>query len=115
MQITTLLPEAEASASGVPALGAGVDYTWAVEQFYEALKLRKEAKQLRVRAEEFRRIDLKFSVPVVVGRGRWAASLPRTAGLYLVLNGEGDRLYVGAAAELRGRIERQLAPPRLRL
>ena len=36
-QITTLLPEAEASASGVPALGAGVDYTWAVEQFYEAL------------------------------------------------------------------------------
>jgi len=37
VQITTLLPEAEASASGVPALGAGVDYTWAVEQFYEAL------------------------------------------------------------------------------
>lgn len=36
-QITTLLAEAEASANGVPALGAGVDYTWAVEQFYEAL------------------------------------------------------------------------------
>lgn len=36
-QITTLLPEAEASASGVPALGKGVDYTWAVEQHYEAL------------------------------------------------------------------------------
>jgi len=36
-QITTLLPDAEAAASGVPALGAGVDYTWVVEQFYEAL------------------------------------------------------------------------------
>jgi len=36
-QITTLLPDAEASASGVPAMGAGVDYAWAVEQFYEAL------------------------------------------------------------------------------
>lgn len=36
-QITTLLPDAESSPSGVPALGAGMDYTWAVEQFYEAL------------------------------------------------------------------------------
>ena len=36
-QITTLLPDAEASASGVPALGAGVDCDRAVEQFYEAL------------------------------------------------------------------------------
>jgi RNA polymerase sigma-70 factor (ECF subfamily) len=36
-QITTLLPEAEPLASGAPAPAAGVDYDWAVEQFYEAL------------------------------------------------------------------------------
>jgi RNA polymerase sigma-70 factor (ECF subfamily) len=36
-QITTLLPQAEPMASGVPAPAAGVDYDWAVDQFYDAL------------------------------------------------------------------------------
>jgi RNA polymerase sigma-70 factor (ECF subfamily) len=36
-QITTLLPATEQSASGDPAPAAGVDYDWAVEQFYETL------------------------------------------------------------------------------
>ena len=36
-QITTLLPATEPSASGVPSPASGVDYDWAVEQFYEAL------------------------------------------------------------------------------
>ena len=36
-QITTLMPDIEVSASGVPALGTGVNYDWAVEQFFEAL------------------------------------------------------------------------------
>jgi len=31
------MPDIEVSDSGIPALGAGVDYDWAVEQFYEAL------------------------------------------------------------------------------
>ena len=36
-QITTLMPDIEVLASGVPALGTGVNYDWAVEQFYEVL------------------------------------------------------------------------------
>ncbi|HUZ07428.1 MAG TPA: RNA polymerase sigma factor [Candidatus Paceibacterota bacterium] len=36
-QITTLLPEAEPPVSDVSAPATGVDYDWAVEQFYAAL------------------------------------------------------------------------------
>ena len=36
-QITTLLPATEPLASGAPVPATGVDYDWAVEQFYEAL------------------------------------------------------------------------------
>ena len=36
-QLTTVMPQTEASTCGVPALEAGINYDWAVEQFYEVL------------------------------------------------------------------------------
>ncbi|MBL9081941.1 MAG: hypothetical protein JNK76_09065 [Planctomycetales bacterium] len=80
---------------------------------WTALKLRKESHQLRERAESWRRREIKFSTPVSVTQKRWSQQVPVTAGVYLVLNAEGTRLYVGAARELRSTLEKLLAPARL--
>lgn len=80
---------------------------------WTALKLRKESHQLRERAEAWRRREIKFTTPVSVTRKRWSQHIPNTAGIYLVLNPEGTRLYVGAARDLRSTSEKLLAPARL--
>jgi hypothetical protein len=80
---------------------------------WTALKLRKEAHQLRERAEAWRRREWKFTTPVSVGRSRWVKSIPAAAGVFLVLDGEGNRVYVGAAVDLRARLEKLLAAGKL--
>lgn len=87
----------------------GFEYRWT------ALKLRKEAKQLRVRAEELKKIETDFAVPIRVAGKRWEKSVPAASGLYLILNAEGDRIYIGAATDLRARLLKQLAAARVRL
>jgi len=105
-----------------PALAAEFDKTAmkygggkkAFEYRWTALKLRKEAKQLRVRADELRKVEPAFTTPIRVAGKRWEKLIPKTAGLYLILNSEGDRLYVGATTDLRSRLLKQLSPARLR-
>jgi site-specific DNA-methyltransferase (adenine-specific) len=85
------------------------EYRWA------ALKLRKEARIIRRRAEELRRVELKFSVPIAPARGAKLNKLPQEPGLFSLYDGEGERLYVGAATDLRAAVERVLAKTRLKI
>ncbi|MBA4016534.1 MAG: site-specific DNA-methyltransferase [Pirellula sp.] len=80
---------------------------------WTALKLRKDAHQLQERGAAWRRRELKFTTPTPTSRKNWWKSLPSAAGIYLVLNAEGTRLFVGAALDLRARLEKLLAPTKL--
>jgi site-specific DNA-methyltransferase (adenine-specific) len=80
---------------------------------WTALKLRKESHQLRERSEAWRRREIKFTTPVSVAHKRWSQHIPNAAGIYVVLNAEGTRLYVGAARDLTSTLEKLLAPARL--
>lgn len=85
------------------------EYRWA------ALKLRKEARIIRRRAEDLRRVELKFSVPIAPARGAKLNKLPQEPGLFSLYDGEGERLYVGAATDLRAAVARVLAKTRLKI
>ncbi|MCE9605843.1 MAG: site-specific DNA-methyltransferase [Planctomycetia bacterium] len=87
----------------------------AFEYRWTALKLRKEAKQLRVRAEQLKKTEPEFATPLRVAGKRWEKGIPEAPGLYLILNAEGERLYIGATTDLRARLVKQLASARLRL
>lgn len=87
----------------------GFEYRWT------ALKLRKEAKHLRERATELKRVEPAFATPMRLSGKNWSRSIPDAPGLYLLLNAEGDRLYIGATMSLRNRITKQAATTRLRL
>ncbi|MBL9090361.1 MAG: hypothetical protein JNL96_04010 [Planctomycetaceae bacterium] len=80
---------------------------------WTAMKLRKEAKQLRDRGQELRRTELAFGTPVSAARARWWKQFPTEPGLFLVLDPEGNRRYVGAALNLRARMEKLLTPTKL--
>jgi len=80
---------------------------------WTAMKLRKEAKQLRDRGQELRRTELAFGTPVSAARARWWKQFSTEPGLFLVLDPEGNRRYVGAAMNLRARTEKLLAPTKL--
>jgi site-specific DNA-methyltransferase (adenine-specific) len=80
---------------------------------WTALKLRKESHQLRERSEAWRRREIKFTTPASVAQKSWAKHIPNTGGIYVVLNAEGTRLYIGAARDLRSTLEKLLAPARL--
>jgi DNA modification methylase len=85
------------------------EYRWA------ALKLRKEARELRRRADELRRVELKWSVPIALARKGRLETLPHASGLYAIFDGEGERLYVGAATDLRSALEKLLPKARHKL
>ena len=85
----------------------------AFEYRWTALKLRKEAKQLRVRAQELKKLEPAFETPIRIAGKRWGKSIPQSGGLYLILNAAGDRLYIGAASSLRARLAKQLVAARL--
>ena len=80
---------------------------------WTALKLRKDAHQLAERGAAWRRRELKFTTPIPTSRKSWWKSLPADSGIYLVLDAEGTRLFVGAALDLRARLEKLLAPAKL--
>lgn len=80
---------------------------------WTALKLRKDAHQLAERGAAWRRRELKFTTPIPTSRKSWWKSLPTASGIYLVLDAEGTRLFVGAALDLRARLEKLLAPAKL--
>ncbi len=85
----------------------------AFEYRWTALKLRKEAKQLRDRAQELRKLEPAFETPIRIAGKRWDKSIPQAGGLYLILNSAGDRIYIGATSSLRARLAKQLAAARL--
>jgi DNA modification methylase len=85
----------------------------AFEYRWTALKLRKEAKQLRDRAQELRKLEPSFETPIRIAGKRWDKSIPQAGGLYLILNSAGDRIYIGATSSLRARLAKQLAAARL--
>jgi len=85
------------------------------EYRWTALKLRKEARVIRRRAEALRRRELRFTVPIALARGGNLKKLPDESGLYAVFDGEGERLYVGAATNLREQLARLLPKSRLKL
>jgi DNA modification methylase len=87
----------------------GFEYRWT------ALKLRKEAKQLRLRAQELKRVEPAFGTPMRLTGKNWSRAVPNAPGLYLLLNADGDRIYIGASISLRTRIMKQAATTRLRL
>ena len=80
---------------------------------WTALKLRKDAHQLAERGAAWRRREFKFTTPIPTSRKSWWKSLPAVSGIYLVLDAEGTRLFVGAAFDLRARLEKLLAPTKL--
>lgn len=80
---------------------------------WTALKLRKDAHQLAERGAAWRRRELQFSTPNPTSRKSWWKNLPAASGIYLVLDAEGTRLFVGAALNLRTRLEKLLAPTKL--
>ena len=89
------------------------EYRWA------ALKLRKEARVIRRRADELRRTklrrrELSFTVPIALARGGKLKSLPAESGLFALFDGEGERLYVGVATNLREQLVRLLPKSRLK-
>jgi len=84
-----------------------------------ALKLRKESKRARTRAGILCKHPSSFveplqeSLPVAV---RSFSRLPEAAGVYLVVNDEGDQpCYIGEALNLRGRLTRQFQGEALRI
>lgn len=85
------------------------EYRWA------ALKLRKEARVIRRRADELRRKELSWSVPIAPARKGRLDCLPQESGLYAVFDGEGERLYVGAATDLRAAVVHLLPKARWKL
>lgn len=85
------------------------EYRWA------ALKLRKEARVLRSRAHELRRTELKFTTPISTARGGKLNKLPEEPGLFSLYDGEGERLYVGAATDLRAAVTQLLPKSRLKI
>ena len=80
---------------------------------WTALKLRKDAHQLQERGAAWSRRELKFTTPIPTSRKSWWKNLPSASGIYLVLDAEGTRLFVGAALDLRARLEKLLAPTKL--
>jgi site-specific DNA-methyltransferase (adenine-specific) len=71
---------------------------------WSALKLRKEAKSARTRAESFASVKLGKALRL---EELIDAALPTEAGVYLVTEGKKKPLYAGEAISLRGRLLRQ--------
>ena len=104
-----LAAEFDKLAQKFGGLKKGFEYRWT------ALKLRKEAKHLRERAAELKRVEPMFATPMRLSGKNWSRSVPDAPGLYLLLNSVGDRIYIGATLSLRTRITKQAATTRLRL
>ena len=84
------------------------------EHRWTALKLRKEAKAVRRRAEELPHVELRFEVPISAQKPARLRTLPNGPGLFAIFDNEGTRLYVGVASRLRERVGQLLKPQRLR-
>ncbi|HEX4143409.1 MAG TPA: DNA methyltransferase [Pirellulales bacterium] len=78
-----------------------LEYRWA------ALKLRKNAKQLRSQAEMLS--DARLG-PAIALDGASGRKLPESSGIYVVLGADQETIYAGEAGNLRQRLAKQFGP-----